>query len=232
MAIKLDNVVPFGRSLDEYVKMFNLTKSDLQSNILGVAEGPASFNAELTAKGGRVTSVDPIYVFESTEIQNKFNSVIDEIIAQIKASPDDWVWSYHSSPEELRTSRIHTTKLFVRDFKARRESGSYVIGELPVLPFENQQFDLALCSHFLFLYSDSFSVDFHIASIREMLRVAREVRIFPLLTLMCEKSPHIKSVQQTFASDGYSVEICPVVYELFRGGNEMMVIRKSGDNSL
>ena len=194
MSIKLENVVPFGRSLDEYEKMFNLTKSDLQLNILGVAEGPASFNAELTAKGGRVTSIDPIYVFKAAEIQKKFDAVLDEIIAQIKASPDDWVWTYHSSPEELRASRIHTMKLFIRDFEAQRESGRYVVGELPVLPFENQQFDLALCSHFLFLYSDSFSVDFHIASIREMLRVAREVRIFPLLTLMREKSPHIESV--------------------------------------
>lgn len=80
MAIKLDNVVPFGRSLDEYVKMFDLTENDLQSNILGVADGPASFNAELSAKGGRVTSVDTIYVFEAAEIQKKFYAVLDEII--------------------------------------------------------------------------------------------------------------------------------------------------------
>ena len=91
MAIKLDNVVPFGRSLDEYVKMFNLTNSDLKLNILGVAEGPASFNAELTAKCGRVTSIDPIYIFEAKEIQKKFDAVLDEIIEQIKASPDDWI---------------------------------------------------------------------------------------------------------------------------------------------
>ena len=206
--------------------MFNLTENDLQSNILGVADGPASFNAELSAKGDSVTSVDPIYVFEASEIQNKFDAVLDEIIAQIKATPDDRVWSYHSSPEELRASRIRTTELFVREFKAHRSSGSYVVGELPVLSFDNQQFDLGLCSHFLFLYSDKFSVDFHIASIREMLRVAREVRIFPLLSLTLERSPNIRSVQQTFATEGYSVKICRVEYELYKGGNEMMVIRK------
>ena len=63
-----------------------------------------------------------------------------------------------------------------------------------------------------------------------MLRVAREVRIFPLLTLMRERSPHIEAVQRTLVSDGYSVEIYPVVYELYKGGNEMMVIRKSINN--
>lgn len=226
MAIKLNNVVPFGRSLDEYVKMFNLTKSDLQSNILGVAEGPASFNAELTAKGGRVTSTDSIYIFKAKDIQNKFNAVLDEIIEQIKKSPDDWVWTYHSSPEELRTSRVHTMKLFIQDFETHRESGRYVVGELPVLPFKNQQFDIALCSHFLFLYSDRFTEDFHITSIKEMLRVTREIRIFPIHNLMREKSQYIESVQKTFTSERYSVEICHVEYELYKGGNEMVVIQK------
>ena len=62
----------FGRSFDEYVKMFDLTGNDLQSNILGVEDGPASFNSELSAKGGRVTSVDPIYVFEALKFKKSF----------------------------------------------------------------------------------------------------------------------------------------------------------------
>jgi hypothetical protein len=45
MAMKLEKVVPFGRSLDEYLKMFALSASDLQQRILGVGDGPASFNA-------------------------------------------------------------------------------------------------------------------------------------------------------------------------------------------
>jgi hypothetical protein len=54
----------------------------------------------------------------------------------------------------------------------------------------------------------------------------REVRIFPLLTLSLERSPHIDLIQQTFTLEEYSVEICPVQYELYKGANEMMVIRK------
>ncbi|BAY96820.1 hypothetical protein NIES37_07570 [Tolypothrix tenuis PCC 7101] len=36
MALVLDKVFPFGRSMDEYVKMFNLTNADLNKKI-GVA---------------------------------------------------------------------------------------------------------------------------------------------------------------------------------------------------
>jgi hypothetical protein len=228
MAMKLNDVVPFGRSLDEYIKMFALEESDLNKKILGVADGPASFNAELTEKGGSVTSIDPIYIFQAQEIENKFYDVLDKIIDQVKATPDDWVWSFHGSPEELKENRIRATNKFVNDFKANRRSGRYVAGELPLLAFNDNSFDLALCSHFLFLYSEHLSLDFHLASIREMLRVAPEIRIFPLLTLMIEESPYIIPVKHELTKLGYSVEICQVEYELQRRGNKMMVIRKNG----
>ena len=78
MAVKLDNVVPFGRSFDEYVKMFTLTESDLQRSILSVADGPASFNAEGTHLGYRITSVDPLYCFGASDIKQRFDAVRSE----------------------------------------------------------------------------------------------------------------------------------------------------------
>ena len=225
--MKLNNVVPFGRSLDEYIKMFALEESDLKKRILGVADGPASFNAELTEKGGSVTSIDPIYVFQAQEIENKFYDVLDKIIDQVKATPDDWLWSFHGSPEGLKENRIRATDKFVSDFKIARGTERYVAGELPVLPFNDNSFDLALCSHFLFLYSEHLPLDFHLASLREMLRVAQEIRIFPLLTLMLEESPYIIPVKNELTKQGYSVEICQVEYEFQRGGNKMMVIRRN-----
>ncbi len=225
MAMKLDNVVPFGRSLDEYQKMFALSASDLTLNLLGVADGPASFNAELSARGGRVTSTDPVYALDAGQIRSRFDAVLDNIIAQVEATPDDWVWSYHGSPAGLRANRIRVTELFVKDFARHRGSDRYIAAELPVLPFADQQFELALCSHFLFLYSAHFSLEFHLASILEMLRVAHEVRIFPLLTLARERSPHLMPVAGLLADRGFGVETHRVEYELQRGGNEMLVIR-------
>ncbi len=229
MTMKLENVVPFGRSLDEYRKMFALSKRELGLNILGVADGPASFNAELSAFGGRVTSIDPIYAFEAPQIKTRFDNVLDNIIDQVKATPDDWVWSYHGSPGGLRANRIRVTDRFVEDFMMRRDSGCYIAGELPSLPFADQQFDLALCSHFLFLYSEHFSLEFHWASILEMLRIAKEVRIFPLLTLMLEKSPYLATILERLPREGYSVAIHRVEYQLQRGGNEMLAIHRMAD---
>jgi hypothetical protein len=39
-----------GRSADEYVGMFELTSADLSGKLLDCASGPASFNAERTAR--------------------------------------------------------------------------------------------------------------------------------------------------------------------------------------
>ena len=224
MAMKLDRVVPFGRSLDEYVHMFELAPGDLKNRILGVGDGPASFNAELTAGQGNVTSVDPLYEYSADAIKARFYQVLDNIIDQVKASPGDWIWRYHASPAHLREARIAALETFAGDFIKGKIAGRYVCGALPLLPFKDGQFDLALCSHFLFLYSDHFDAAFHYTAIREMLRVAGEVRIFPLLTLMGKKSPHLTAVAGRLAGEGFTVAVRKTRYQLQRGGNEMLVI--------
>ena len=152
--MKLDKVVPFGRSLDEYIKMFNLSSDDLQKSILGVGDGPASFNTEGTAKGYNITSIDPIYQFDGAEIKRRFDAVVDNIIDQIIATPNNWVWSYHNNPQELKASRIKALELFLQDYRQGQQDNRYLAQELPSLDFEDNSYDLALCSHFLFLYSD------------------------------------------------------------------------------
>lgn len=47
MGFTLDKVVPWGRSYDEYVSMFDLSGADLGVRILGCGDGPAEFNAAL-----------------------------------------------------------------------------------------------------------------------------------------------------------------------------------------
>lgn len=69
MGVTLNEIVPWGRSFSEYQKMFDLTDSDLEERILGCADGPASFNAGLTAQVGTVVSVDPLYSFLKKEFR-------------------------------------------------------------------------------------------------------------------------------------------------------------------
>jgi hypothetical protein len=222
----LDRVVPFGRSKTEYELMFALTESDRLKSIIGIGDGPASFNAEMTAAGYLVTSIDPIYQFTGAEIKSRFDACIDGIIEQVRNSPNNWVWSYHKSPDDLRANREKAISLFLEDYDHGKIEGRYLNAELPKLDFQDKQFQLALCSHFLFLYSEHLSFEFHLDSIRELCRIAEEVRIFPLLNLAQVRSPYIDEICSILAKEGISSEIMQVPYELQKGGNQTIIFRQ------
>jgi len=226
MVMQLEKVVPFGRSLDEYRQMFALSDGDLAKNIIGVGDGPASFNAEMHALGKRMVSVDPLYTYSASDIERQFYAVVDNIIEQVKATPDDWVWTYHRSPEHLRENRVNVLNQFIVDYDVGKKAGRYHIGELPQLDFGYSQFDLALCSHFLFLYSGHFSYEFHRSAAYEMLRIANEVRIFPLMTLMLKPSPYVEPLMRELESQAYIVQIQMTRYQIQRGGNQMLSIKR------
>jgi hypothetical protein len=222
--MKLDDVVPWGRSLAEYRALFDLSPTDLEGRILGCGDGPASFNAEMTMLGRRVISLDPIYLFSGEEIARRVAESYDAIIGQVKLNPQRYVWSHFHDPDDLGRARLAVMQTFLEDYEKGRAALRYRPESLPHLSFEDGDFDLALSSHLLFLYSEQLDLNFHLASIRELLRVAYEVRIFPLLALDCALSPHVEPVRLQLAEAGFTVELCAVPYEFQRGGNQMMKI--------
>ena len=224
MSITLDQVVPWGRSLDEYRRMFDMSERDLAANILGCGDGPASFNAEMTALGRSVVSCDPIYAFSKEQIARRVEETYDPIVEQVRRNAQNYIWSDFRDPDALGQHRLATMRAFLADFDAGRAAARYLPDALPALSFADGQFDLALCSHLLFLYSEQLALEFHVAAIRELCRVAREVRIFPLLALDCRPSPHIAPVQARLREAGFVVEIQRVPYEFQAGGNQMMRI--------
>jgi len=182
--MKLENVVPWGRTLQEYKEMFLLTNKDLESKILGCGDGPSSFNAELTTLGGNVTSIDPIYQFSKRDIEQRITETSTVISQQIRDNQNDFVWQNIKSVDELIDIRLTAMNNFIKDYNNGKKDGRYIHNELPKLDFEDNSFDLLLSSHFLFLYSEHFDLQFHIDSILEMCRVSsKEIRIFPLLDL-------------------------------------------------
>ena len=202
--------------------MFNLSETDLRANILGCGDGPASFNAEMTALGGRVVSVDPLYAFSKAEIEQRVQETYDPILSQARANADRYVWTHLPTADALGQARLGAMKTFLADFDTGLVEGRYLPQALPSLGFADGQFALALCSHLLFLYSAQLSLDFHIASVTELLRVAREVRVFPLLDLECEPSVHLEPVRSHFTARDFTTEVCFVPYEFQRGGNQML----------
>ncbi len=224
MGMQLETVVPWGRSLAEYVRMFGLTPHDLDSQILDCGGGPASFNAEMAARGRRAVSCDPIYQFTAEQIAARIEATYPVIVAGMEAERERFVWADAGSPRRLGEQRMGTMRQFLADFAAGHGRGRYVAAALPALPFAAGTFDLALSSHLLFLYSAQLSANFHLAAIREMLRVARQVRVFPLLDMSGNPSAHLRPVLDALTRHGCEPRIKEVAYEFQRGGNQLLLV--------
>lgn len=202
--------------------MFALSDADLQRRILGCGDGPASFNAVLAERGGSVVSVDPLYQYSRDEIRQRIDDTFPVVMEQTRKNVDEFVWTTIRSVEELGRLRMAAMDTFLSDYRVGGGQGRYVTGELPQLPFVDRTFDLALCSHLLFLYSEHLTEDLHVASLEELCRVAGEARVFPLLELGARKSRHVEAVRERLTALGYSVSVETVPYEFQRNGNQMM----------
>lgn len=222
MAFRLEEVVPWGRSFEEYAGMFALANEDLEKRILGCADGPAGFNAELTKRGGRIVSIDPLYQFSRDEIRLRIDRVFDTVLDETRKNAHEFVWTNIRSVEDLGRTRRDAMNAFLEDYPRGAREGRYREAGLPGLPFKDREFGLALCSHYLFLYSPHLAEEFHLQSIRELCRVAGEVRIFPVLELGAVRSRHLDPVIDRLSREGYRIALEEVPYEFQRGGNQMM----------
>lgn len=224
MAFELKNTVPWGRTLEEYRNMFNLTENDLNKKIISFGDGPASFNSEMTKLGKLVTSIDPIYQFSKNDLENHIDDTRLIVMKQMRENQDRFVWSSVSNVDELEALRMNAMKRFINDFEQGKNQNRYLTNELPnKLEFEEKSFELGLSSHFLILYS-KLGLDFHIKAISEMLRLCKEIRIFPLVNLNAEKSEVLDGITEYFEK-GYDVQIERVNYEFQKGGNKVMIIK-------
>jgi len=205
--------------------MFALDNDDLKKRILGCGDGPASFNCCLTRQDGSVISVDPIYRFTAEEIADRIDETYDIVMEQTKQNLDEFIWTVIGSVEELGEVRKKAMSAFLADYPEGVSEGRYVTSELPNLPFPDGTFDLALCSHFLFLYSEHFDASFHLQSLRELCRVAHEVRVFPIVELGSVRSRHVDEVVSRLEMEGFEVCIKRVAYEFQKGGNEMLCVK-------
>lgn len=222
--MKLTEVVPWGRTLAEYQLMFGLSQADLAASVLGCGDGPASFNAEMTVLGHSVISVDPIYQFSGEQIKQRVQETYEPVISQVKKNANRYIWRNVQDADALGQTRLAAMERFLLDYEAGKVEGRYQYQSLPSLELTDDRFRLCLCSHLLFLYSEQRSLAFHLTSIAELLRVAQEVRIFPLLKLDGEPSPYVETVIEELTSKGFDVQVKSGAYEFQKGGNQMMAI--------
>jgi hypothetical protein len=224
MPFTLSEVIPWGRSYDEYLEIFALSRVDLDKRILGCGDGPAGFNAEATRRGHRVVSCDPVYRFDADQIRGRVEIVCGTMIDQLYRNQWDYLWNRFRSPEDLVQYRLGVMNLFLDDYPRGKREGRYRIAGLPCLPFRDAEFDLALCSHLLFTYTAQLPIEFHLRGILEMCRVAREVRIFPLLGLDRRVSCHLAPALSNLRGCGLKSTVQKVDYEFQRGANAFLRI--------
>ncbi len=224
MAFKLSEVVPWGRNFEEYRLMFRLSGGDLKKKIAGFGDGPACFNKELTEKGGFVISFDPLYGCTREEIEQRIEEVRKTVMEQMRGNMENYVWTHIKSLDDLESTRMSAMRRFLEDYDNGKSEGRYVFHELPdALPYPDNSFDLGLSSHFLLMYT-RLGYDFHIAAITEMLRICREIRIFPIVDLDANKTDLINRVIDFF-SRSFRVEIVKTDYEFQKGDNKMLIIK-------
>jgi hypothetical protein len=225
MAFELNSVVPWGRNLEEYRLMFNLTAEDIGKKIMSAGDGPASFNVEMYQMGHRVVSLDPIYTFSTTALAERIQQTREEVLTQIQRNKGNFVWKHITDIDTLERIRMQAMNTFLSDFEAGKQEGRYISHALPdKTSFKNGAFDIGLSSHFLILYA-KLGLEFHIQSITEMLRICQQIRIFPILDLNAQPSPVLQGILDFFQTQ-YQVEVIQVDYEFQRNGNQMLQIIK------
>jgi len=104
----------------------------------------------VAARESAVVSCDPIYAFSASDIEQRVRDTIEVILSETLRNQADFVWTYFRSIEELAKVRLHAMRRFIEDFPRGKSVGRYREAALPLLPFADQEFDLALSSHFLF----------------------------------------------------------------------------------
>lgn len=225
MAFTLNSVVPWGRNLDEYKAMFLLNENDLEKQIAGFGDGPASFNYEAHCLGYDITSYDPIYQFSKMELEQRIDEVREIVMEQMTENKDNYVWTRIKDLNALEQTRMSAMKLFLDDYETGLSEKRYVYHELPEqLTLEDDYFDIGLSSHFLLMYT-SLGYDFHIKAMTEMLRVCKEIRIFPVVDLDAIQTDLISSVIDYFKKR-YFVELIETDYQFQKNANKMLLIRK------
>ncbi|MFJ7906942.1 class I SAM-dependent methyltransferase [Kitasatospora sp. NPDC096204] len=216
------------RSFAEYRAMFALTEHDLEQRILDCPAGAASFVAEAGRRGIDAVAVDRQYAEHRAELGllvERETAFKRELLAKETAG---YVWSWYADADDMIRQWTANARAFGADIVARPER--YVAGSLPALPFADDSFDLALCSHLLFSYGNRLGGEFQREGLLELARVARrEVRVFPLVVYDTgARYEGLGALREELAELGVPSRVERVAYEFQPGADEMLVLSTAG----
>ena len=214
-----------GRPYKAYLDMFALEEKDLAQRILDCPGGFSNFNAVATRLGKQVVSVDPIYALPISRLK-KLAEDGERVLADTAPRKN---WFGEVSPQRIAivTESLRVAKEeFFSDFPKGLAAQRYLAASLPDLPFADDSFDLALSGYFLFLYEASLSFEFHLQSLQELLCVATEVRIFPLVRMDDKPSAFLEPLKSHFCEKGYEWNLLSTRRPFRKGGATLLSIKR------
>lgn len=215
-----DVMTMLGLGMSEYIKMFALTEDELNMHILDYQAGTSSFTAEMCKQGKDVVACDALYQQTLTQITEQAAEAIDTL-KQLFKKPSTEISILPDKEEVIINGTMHSAHHFLADFSEGIQKRRYVT-DTSLKSFKDESFNLALVSHYLFTLGDQLSMAYHYDTIKELIRIANEVRIFPLVTKAGKVSPYIGEIVAKLQNESYDVEIRGVEYELQKQGNAML----------
>jgi hypothetical protein len=220
--------VLWGHHVPEYQEMFDLSEQMLSSAILEYGCGPSAVNAELYATyHTQMVSVDSLFSDSKSKLQKETTAAFDSRAAQVIQDPGQFNVESYGGMTAFLESRREGMTLFFDDYEQGLSEGRYKpLLDSAMLVFNDFSFDLALSSHYLFAgakaQSNQQAIDFHLSTIRELARVAKEVRIFPLFEREGKPSALIGPVLLGLQQAGFGAEVREVSCVLYPEGNAML----------
>jgi len=216
-------LVLWGHDVDDYSEMFALSEQQLNSSLLELGCGPSAVNSQITERGGNIISCDKMFAKDKDSLQHYVDEVFDFMIDEVEKHQQLFQWGAYGSLEHFVAKRRQGIELFFKDFDQGKEQGRYISAKKDdELPFADFSFEVALCSHYLFANLDNQDVDYHLRVIRELARVAKEVRLFPLIDRDANVSQFLGPVLLGLQQQNFGVEVKQVDYNLQPKGNAML----------
>lgn len=193
-------------NLDDYKKLFALSEADLQKSILEFPGYVSSCNAEITALGGKIVSIDPLYQLSPERMAEHIEQLFKFKLGDWRQYLRKWRW--------LNTWRKNADK-FLADYALGKQQGRY---QTPVTFSMEKTYDLLLSADYLFKNGNKVE-----QLMDQLCHMATEVRIFPL-----PEGEHISSelgpLMLDFQQRNFGVEVRAIAYPQRNDGKAMLRI--------
>ena len=223
--------------------MFNLSEEDMASKILEYGCGPNILNLQQkkaiqeisnfshktdeetnSFEDHVVISCDPLFVLDKDTLSSKVRLIFADVIESIKKNQIPFDFNSSEGLDALVAERLQGIHQFFEDYDLGKMQNRYLGVTDYHLPFSDFYFDFALSAHYLFADLQGQTVDYHLEVIRELARVAKEVRLFPLIDSNGDTSQLLGPVLLGLQQENYGVEVKEVNFHLHKAGNAMLRI--------